>query len=186
MEKQYKPRAPKAPKPLKPITEFATAILARREHSTTELRRKLTTKGYPKPEIADLITQLLEKNYLNDVRYAEARARTRAHHSKWGEGRIKQELAQNGVAKETTQATLAELSETEDWLATATKLLQRKFSKPLPDVSGLDPALKKDALKELQQEKSRRLNFLVRRGFSFTQAIKALGLSQDDLDDSFE
>ena len=170
-------------KPLKPITEFATAVLARREHSTTELRRKLTTKGYPKPEIADLITRFTEKNYLNDVRYAEARARTRAHHSKWGEGRIKQELFQNGVAKETTQKTLSELSETEDWLATATKLLQRKFSKPLPTLDTRDPTLnKQDALKEIQSEKSRRLNFLLRRGFSFQQAAQALNLSQEDLD----
>lgn len=182
MEKQSRP-----PRPLKPIQEFATSILARREHSTTELRRKLTTKGYPKPEIASLIEQLLQKNYLNDARYAEARARTRAHHSKWGEGRIKQELAQNGVAKETSQTTLAELSETEDWLATATKLLQRKFSKPLPVIEpGTDPALRQAAIKELQQEKSRRLNFLIRRGFSFQQSSQALGLSQEDLDETFE
>jgi regulatory protein len=174
------------PKPLKPITDYATAILARREHSTTELRRKLTTKGYPKPEVADLITLFLEKNYLNDERYAEARARTRAHHSKWGEGRIKQELAQQGVAKETTQKTLSELSETEDWLATATKLLQRKFTKPLPEITSQNPALRQQARKELQAEKSRRLNFLIRRGFSFQQAQQALGLSQEDLDDTFE
>lgn len=186
MEKQYKPRQPREPKPLKPITEYATAILARREHSTTELRRKLATKGYPKPEVADLIEQLLAKNYLNDARYAEARARTRAHHSKWGEGRIKQELAQNGVAKETTAQTLSELSETEDWLATATKLLQRKFTKPLPDSTHPDPKIRQELRKELQAEKSRRLNFLVRRGFSFSQSSQALGLSQEDLDDTFE
>ena len=182
---------PRAPKPLKPIIEFATAILARREHSTTELRRKLATKGYPKQEVTELLEKFTEKNYLNDVRYAEARARTRAHHSKWGEGRIRQELSQNGVAKETTQATLSELSETEDWLATATKLLQRKFSKPLPtlddmDVASLTKLGRQGAIKEIQKEKSKRLNFLIRRGFNFQQASQALGLSQEDLDETFE
>ncbi len=181
----------KSPKPLKPIQDFATAILARREHSTLELRRKLTTKGYPKAEIASLLEHLTEKNYLNDTRYAEARARTRAHHSKWGEGRIKQELTQNGITKETATATLTELSETEDWLANATKLLQRRFPKPLPTLDGMDNETltklgRQEAIKEIQKEKSKRLNFLIRRGFSFSQAQQALGLSQEDLEDTFE
>lgn len=171
-------------KPLKPIVDTATAILARREHSTLELRRKLATKGYPKPEIEDLIQQLLAKNYLNDARYAEIRARTRAHHSKWGAGRIRQELSQNGVAKDTASQTLTELSETENWLATATKLIQRKFPQPLPAIETADPALgRNEAAKKLQQEKARRIAFLTRRGFTLQQSLQALHLSESDIEE---
>jgi regulatory protein len=171
-------------KPLKPILDTATAILARREHSTMELRRKLATKGYPKPEIEDLIQTLLAKNYLNDARYAEIRARTRAHHSKWGAGRIRQELAQQGIAKDTAIATLAELSETEDWLATATKLIQRKFPNPLPTLATADPSLgRNEAAKKLQQEKARRIAFLTRRGFTLQQSLQALQLSISDIEE---
>lgn len=177
-------KQPAKPKPLKPILDYTIALLARREHSTTEVRRKLTTKGYPKAEVAQTIQQMMEKNYLNDTRYAAARARTRAQNSKWGQGRIKQELAQNGIDKSTAATTLEELSENHDWLATATRLLQVRFPKPLPDISSLDPSLnKQEALKDLQKEKAKRLNFLLRRGFNTGQALQALGLSQEDLDE---
>lgn len=172
----------KSAKPLKPITDYALAIVAKREHSVTELRRKLTTKGYPKAEVADLITQFISKNYINDERYAAARARTRAENSKWGQGRIKQELAQNGIDKTLTGATLEELSGHHDWFAAATSLLQRRFPKPIPTLSGLDPSLnKQEALKDIQKEKARRLNFLLRRGFSMSQALHALGLQADEM-----
>lgn len=175
----------KTAKPLKPILETATAILARREHSTMELRRKLGLKGYPKPEIEALLQTLTEKNYLNDARYAEARARSRAHHSKWGQGRIRQELAQQGVAKETAAQTLAELSETEDWLATATKLIQRRFPQPLPTLETADPSLgRAEAAKAFQQEKARRIAFLTRRGFTLQQSLQALQLSESDLEET--
>lgn len=171
-------------KPLKPIEDAATAILARREHSTMEIRRKLATKGYPKPEVEQLIETLVAKNYLNDARYAELRARSRAHQSKWGAGRIRQELAQQGVEKSLAAQTLAELSETEDWLATATKLVQRRFPHPLPSAETADPALgRAEALQERQKEKARRIAFLTRRGFTMQQSLQALSLSETDLDE---
>ncbi len=173
--------AKKPVKPLKPITDYALAIVAKREHSTTELKRKLTIKGYPKAEVADLITQFVSKNYLNDERYAQTRARTRAENSKWGQGRIKQELAQNGIDKTMTASTLEDLSERHDWFAAATNLLQRRFPKPIPTYNDVDPSLnKQEALKDIQKEKARRLNFLLRRGFSMPQALHALGLQADE------
>lgn len=172
----------KSSKPLKPITDYALAIVARREHSVAELKRKLTTKGYPKAEVADLIAQFTEKNYVNDARYAAARARTRAESSKWGQGRIRQEFAQNGIEKTLAATTLENLSEHHDWFVAATNLLQRRFPKPLPVLDDLDPALnRQDALKDIQKEKARRLNFLLRRGFSMSQALHALNLSQEDV-----
>ncbi len=169
-------------KPLKPITDYALAIIARREHSTTELRRKLAQKGYPKTEVAELLAQFTERNYLNDTRYAQARARTRAEGSKWGQGRIKQELAQNGIEKSTTAEALDVVSEHHDWFAAATNLLRRRFPKPLPTWQDLDPGPnKQDALKDLQKEKARRLNFLLRRGFSMQQALHALGITENEV-----
>ncbi|RYG58865.1 MAG: regulatory protein RecX [Alphaproteobacteria bacterium] len=180
MEKQ-----PAKFKPLKPILDYTLAILAKREHSSTEVRRKLATKGYPKADVAQTIQQMVEKNYINDTRYAAARARTRAQNSKWGQGRIKQELSQNGIDKSTTTTTLDELSENHDWLATATRLLKARFPKPLPSLNDLDSGLnRQDVLKDLQKEKARRLNFLLRRGFTMGQSLQALGLSQEDVTDN--
>lgn len=177
------PRAPK------PILEAALGILARREHSVAELTRKLRTKGYLAGEIAHTITFLQSKNFLNDVRYAELRARTRAEGSKWGPTRIRQELSQNGITKDLNTTTLTTLSETQDWLANAQKLLSRKFPKPLPSRAPQDPSAdyslggKEDkfkAMKDYQKEKAKRLAFLTRRGFTFEQSIKALNLTELD------
>ncbi|PZP38688.1 MAG: hypothetical protein DI585_06640 [Pseudomonas fluorescens] len=180
MEKQlFKPKA--TTKPLKPIADYALAIVAKREHSVAELTRKLRTKGYGKAETEALVADFKGRNYVNDARFASARARTRAEHSKWGEGRIKQELALSGVDKGLAASALGEVSEHHDWLAAATKLVKRRFPKPLPERNDADPALTGvEFMKELQKEKAKRVNFLLRRGFSMGQAVTALGLSQDE------
>lgn len=172
---------PQKPTSPKPILESALAILARREHSTTELTRKLRTRGYPMAEIAPLLTHLSQKNFLNDARYAEIRARTRAESSKWGPTRIQQELAQSGISKDLATQTLSTLEDTQNWLETAHKLLARKFPNPLPTTDTTDPSLgKKEALQAYQKEKAKRISFLTRRGFTLQQALKALNLTEED------
>lgn len=165
------------PKPLKPILEVALAILARREHSTAELTRKLRTKGYPLVEIEPLLTYLTQRNFLNDARYAEIRARTRAENSKWGPARIKQELAQSGITKDLSAETMNALEESQDWLETARKLLAHKFPQPLPPRGTTHDS----RVTSHDKEKAKRLSFLTRRGFTLTQALKALNLTEEDL-----
>lgn len=156
-----KPLAP----PSKPILEAALALLTRREHSQSELVRKLRQKGYTTPDIASIIPQLQNYNYLNNARAAGATVRHRAHTSKWGPARIKQELSAKGLKAEQEQAfsTLAD----HNWRETAITLLHRKFPTPLPAYG--QPAYEK--------ERARRLNFLLRRGFSMSDAMAALQLS---------
>jgi len=165
----------------RPILDTALAMLARREHSTLEMRRKLAQKGYGKDEVEQTLAALAEKNYLNDARYAESRARSRAQHSKWGASRIRQELALNGVNAETAATVMEELDENTNWLATAQTLLQRRFQQPLTQQDEpADPSLgRAEAYKAYQQEKARRIAFLTRRGFSLAQALKALNLAEE-------
>lgn len=161
----------------KSVLDVALAMLSRREHAVAELRQKLRQKGYGPDEIDSTLVSLQEKNYLNDARYAENRARTRAQSSKWGASRIAQELTQHGVNKTLTSSTLEELGETHDWLNAAHKLLQRKFAQPLSLSASLDDALgRAEMFKEYQKEKARRISFLTRRGFSLSQALQALDL----------
>lgn len=153
--------------PQKPLREVALAALARSELTAAQLRTKLRRKGYLLQEINQLINEFQQKNYLNDARAAALLVQRRAKGSKWGAGRIKQELAQKGVAKDVGAETLAGLEEQgHDWLATATALLRAKYKAPLP----ADP-------KARPQEVARRLGFLQRRGFSGAQAAAALKAS---------
>jgi regulatory protein len=155
-------------KPLKPIFEVALAMVARREHTVTEVKRKLRTKGYLPNEISDVVATLQAKNYLNDERAAAMMVRRRALGSKWGAGRITQELAAKGIEKEVAKNRLATFTEGEegldghDWQEAATKLLRAKYKTPLP----ADRT-------ERQKERAKRLGFLQRRGFSAGQAYKA-------------
>jgi len=159
---------PRAVKPLKPIFEVALAMVARREHTEAEVQRKLRTKGYFSNEINEIIETLKAKNYLNDARAAAMLVRKRAVGSKWGEGRITQELAAKGVEKDLAKSRLAAFTEGEegatghDWQVAATALLKAKFKALLPT----DPT-------ERQKERAKRLGFLQRRGFSAGQAYKA-------------
>lgn len=156
-------------KPLKPILETAMACVARREHTVAELRRKLAQKGYLANDIKAVIESLQAKNYLNDDRAAAMLVRRRAVGSKWGAGRIAQELNAKGVGKEVAKTRLATFTEGEegvaghDWQETATRLLKAKFKTPMPE--------DRDAK---QKERAKRLGFLQRRGFSAGQAYKAL------------
>ncbi|MCA3243974.1 MAG: regulatory protein RecX, partial [Alphaproteobacteria bacterium] len=153
--------------PSKPLREVALAAVARSELTATQLRQKLRRRGYELIEINKLIEEFQQKNYLNDARAAVLLVNRRAKGSKWGAGRIKQELAQKGVAKDLGTETLAGLEEQgHDWLSTATALLKAKYKAPLPP----EP-------KARQQEVARRLGFLQRRGFSGAQAAAALKAS---------
>ena len=74
--------------------------LARREHSSHQLRQKLARIGCPE-EVADtLIRQLGEEGLLSDERYAEMLSRTRFNRG-FGPARVRAELRSQGVDDET-------------------------------------------------------------------------------------
>lgn len=76
--------------------ESALRLLARREHSATELATKLAQRGWP-PEIIDpLIAQLADAGLQSDFRFAESFARQRAERC-YGPRRIRAELSTRGI-----------------------------------------------------------------------------------------
>lgn len=81
----------------KTLAETAMGMLATREHSLAELRRKLQSKGYPKAEVESTLERLAHQGAQSDSRYAAARARYRATVSKWGWSKIALELRAQGV-----------------------------------------------------------------------------------------
>ena len=150
----------------------ALALLAQREHSITELRRKLlrharaadATKasaieavGDSDPDEAkavkefdaaarvdEVVVWLRQHNYLCEERFVESRVHARA--GRYGNLRIRQELAQHGVAL--TPETSHALKESE--LDRATKVWRRKFAESPTDAT----------------DKARHARFLAQRGFS--------------------
>jgi len=127
--------------------EAALRLLARREHSFSELKRKLKRKGWPASDVEAVVQDLADAGLQSDSRFAESYARSRAEKA-YGPLRIRAELSERGIDRALVERALAELQI--DWLAQAAKWYGRRFGDGRPD--------------ELK-EKSRRQQALARRGF---------------------
>lgn len=132
-------------------------ILAQREHSRSELRRKLLVHAQKDEaeapaaiERVEAVLDWLQANrYLCEERFVESRVHARA--SRFGNLRIRQELAQHGVALSADTAQQLKESERER----AREVWSRKFGQ-----APLDAA-----------ERARQMRFLAGRGFS-SEAIR--------------
>jgi len=183
--------ASKKRKPKMTAFDKAVDLLSRRGYAEKELYNALIKKNYDEQEASETIKQLLENRYLNDKNYAYERIRSRALLSKWGKRRIHTELKTRGVAEhlilegfERFEAGSDErLNEAYNWQKEATELLQRKYG-PWP--TEINEAIEKaknweekqEALKLQQKHQAKRINFLLRRGFTSEQALKAFEVNK--------
>ena len=157
------------------LKAYALGLLAQREHSETELRRKLlrhlqaaaaseaareasraaetnrepAAVDAPAAEhvaerVDETVAWLRAHNYLSDTRFVESRIHARA--TRYGNLRIRQELAQHGLALEAGAAQAFKDSE----MDRAREVWRRKFGEP-----AADPAAR-----------ARQARFLAQRGFS--------------------
>ena len=86
----------------------ALRLLARREHSQYELRRKLKARGYGERLVDELLAELITERLLSDTRYAEAMVTNRAGRG-YGPLRICMELRDRGVAERIVDKVLQEV-----------------------------------------------------------------------------
>jgi regulatory protein len=139
----------------------AVRLLARREHSKDELRRKLQRRGHPDATIETVVMALSEAAYVSDARFADGFVRVRSERGQ-GPLRIRAELRQRGV-----DDTLADelLTETADfWVARARSARRKRFG---------------DAVPETRDDWNRQARFLAQRGFPADLIYRALGNSED-------
>ncbi|HKE96552.1 MAG TPA: regulatory protein RecX [Povalibacter sp.] len=131
-------------------------MLARREHSVEELRRKLEGRGHPQAAIDAVLTRLQAKRLVSDDRFVSSFIH---HHAQRGQGpiRIRAELRQQGISAESIDAALERAAI--DWTSQAHTARQRKFRASLP------LAL---------PERAKQARFLQYRGFTSDQIRAAL------------
>lgn len=122
-------------------------LLARREHSRSELIDKLGRRTDDRSVREAVVEQLAKEGLQSDRRFAEIFVRSRIERL-YGPHRIRQELQQRGVNRELIRATLDDASV--DWPEQARRLLERRF--------GLEPAV--DA-----RDRAKRLRYCQSRGF---------------------
>ncbi len=84
-------------------------MLGRRELSEKQVRQRLARKEHEPDEIEEAVTRLREERAINDVRVAEAIARTETNIRKRGKVRVRMQLERAGIARDVAKQALDEV-----------------------------------------------------------------------------
>jgi SOS response regulatory protein OraA/RecX len=141
----------------------ALGYLSRREHSRTELSRKLTPHLGEGDSLDTLLDALEREGWLSNERFVESVVHRRG--TRLGTSRIVNELKRNGIDETLIQDAGTELKKTE--LARAREVWSKKFGEP-----PTTPA-----------ERAKQARFLATRGFTGGTIMKVLKAGDDEFID---
>jgi regulatory protein len=140
----------------------ALRLLSQREHSRSELERKLAAYEQAPGELAQVLNDLQARDFINEGRVIDSVMHRRS--GKLGATRIKQELASKGLSGEAVTEALAGLRETE--YSRALEVWRKKFDRPTTDPN----------------DRAKQMRFLLTRGFSSEVVRKIVQSAGDDED----
>lgn len=126
-------------------------LLSYRERTIKEIRDRLKKKDFSAEVIEKVITYLLEKDYLNEQRFAEMWIRSRINHHPRGRKLIYKELKDKGVERKIINSALDEYLSREKELEMASYLMN-KWLRRRKDEDSSSYKLK---------------NYLARKGFNY-------------------
>ena len=139
----------------------AIALLARREHSARELKRKLEARGISRDDAEHAVSGLAQDGWQSDARYAELLVRSRISQG-YGPQRIKAELEVTGVSGDEVRVAMDNAAM--DWRTLCVEAHAKHFGQ-LPK----NPA-----------ERAKQYRYLQGRGFDSGQISAALKGKADD------
>lgn len=102
------------------------AYCAYQERCHYEVRSKLISYKIYGDDLEEIITELINDNFLNEERYARAYARGKFRMKKWGKNKITQELKRRKVSAYCIKKGLTEI-DPEAYYDTAFKLIKKYF-----------------------------------------------------------
>lgn len=138
----------------------ALRLLSQREHSRSELERKLAKYEEEPGSLAAALDELTAKDFISEARVVQSVVHQRA--PRMGAMRVRQALQQKGVAPAAIAEAVAGLRDTE--LARAREVWARRFDAPAADA----------------KERARQARFLMARGFGADIVGKVLRPSLND------
>ena len=137
----------------------ALKLLAAREHSRSELEKKLASHEEVPGELAQALDELQAKGFISEQRVVESVLHRRA--ARLGTGRVKQELQAKGISAEAMAEAVETLRQTE--VERAREVWRKKFGEPAADAAG----------------RAKQMRFLAARGFG-ADAIRRVVSGADD------
>lgn len=146
---------------LKRAVDYVLGLVAKKEYSVLEVRRKLSSR-YPEEIVEKCLKYCIDRNYVSDERFAKMYVRFRFH-GNYGPVRIRYELKEKGICESIAEESLSDPEY--DFEETLRDLVQRKASSTdLGDYGA----------------RSKLAAFLVRRGFESSRVLNMIGkLSRD-------
>jgi len=137
--------------------EKALGLLARREHSARELKSKLALRGFDSEQNAEALERLQSKDFQNDARFGEMLVRSRIEGG-YGPRWIMAELRTHGIDEAAASVLIAAAEP--DWPGLVRRQIRRRYGgKPAASLA----------------ERSKRVAFLLRRGFDGSTVKLAIG-----------
>lgn len=133
-------------------------VCARSEHCESEIREKLRQLGLGSLNSDEVLRQLVEDDFINNSRYAEAFTNDKFRLGQWGRVKIQAALASKGVSEKDIQAALSEINEKE-YRETLARLASAQSD-------GIDL--------EVYRDRAKVIRHLLSRGFESTLVIEAI------------
>ena len=140
---------------------YLTALrqLARRELSESQIRQRLSRRGFTSDDIDSALTRLREDGSVNDARVASAIARSQLSVKKRGERRVRREIEAAGISSALAERAVAEVYGDVDADALLAAAIDRRLgTRRLDD----------------DREMARLYRYLVGQGFDSDKAMTAL------------
>lgn len=151
----------------------AMNLLARREHSLSELQTKLSRRFDASDLVASVLQGLQREKLQSDERYAQSLLLQRLRRG-YGPARIRQDMRERGLDEAAIAAAHAAVEP--DWFAAAEDVFARKFgaaagAESVSDAlereeSDRDPVARREAQQAAFKEKAKRMRFMQYRGFA--------------------
>lgn len=140
---------------------IALAMLSRRDHSETEVRRRLAAKCFSDEVIDGVVARLGEAGYLDDRRFARVFAESAIRNGRGYGFRLRHDLSRRGVDEATIADALDELGAEYAELSVLAGLMARKFADFDPQTAD-------------ERRKRRVIGYFQRRGFSLAAIAQVM------------
>ena len=116
----------------------AESYCAYQERSQFEIRNKLYEWGLHQKDVEEIISELIELNFLNEERFAIAYSLGKFRIKGWGKNKIRQGLKLKRIPDKLIIKSLKEINE-DDYMLMLTKILKKKLN----TISEKDPFKKR-------------------------------------------
>ena len=133
---------------------------AYQERCHKEVREKLKEMRMIPTAIDQIIFHLLEHNFLNETRFAQAYARGKFRIKKWGKNRIVRELKMRDISEFNLKIALKEIPE-DEYITTFHALAEKRFAQMASE-------------KNIQKKKKKIADYLLYRGWESHLVWEAL------------